>query len=113
MTWNAAAHSAWEDRQLDEYLDGPEEYEPECPVIVICAKGDGLLYRDRETGRFIPASEAVDLMEEAQYKGSELDDAISIAEEQAKVRKFRKWHAAFVAQNKRNPTYEEGKEGWK
>ncbi len=79
--------TAFQARIYEDYLaahDGPDEIE--CPIEVITPKGDGYNFRDKETGRFVSASEAVEIMESVGYTGSWLDDAEDIAKDQREAK---------------------------
>ncbi len=107
MTFNRTAHALWEDRQLDEYLDGPESEEVDCPVMVVEPKGEGYFYKEKTTGRFVSAQDAVYLMETEGYTGSELEDAKDIAKDREESKAFTAYLDAFKTENGRYPSYEE------
>jgi hypothetical protein len=69
-------HDSWKLAE-PEFLQSEEV---DCPVTVIDAP-DTYLYRSKRTGRFLTAKKAAAIMRHAEYTGSELDDALALAEE--------------------------------
>ncbi len=59
MTWNAAAHEAWEMRELDGHLEGPDaDVELVAPVYVI-----GQDTKETATGRLLTDEEGEQIMD--------------------------------------------------
>lgn len=77
-------HALWEDRELAHHLDGPEDdtWHGPSPVELIEAP-DTYKFRERSTGRYVTAADAVEIMNEAGYDGWEIGEAEIIAREKA------------------------------
>ena len=58
MIWNAAHHEEWEMRQLDEYLEGPDDEDEEllAPVYII-----GTQAKETATGRDLTDDECEEM----------------------------------------------------
>jgi len=71
-------YDTWKLGVNDSHFDEADEDPVECPVTLFYPpKVEGVLFRNRYTGKFMSAKEAADWMKQEGYSGEELDEALS------------------------------------